>query len=185
MSCKLPKISSSDATNNNIVLNTTAAFSHRTPLPPTVTLDKALKVFRNHDILIRLDPEFASYETLPASIDTSKPSNPATKHYKVTDHMHTLPAGLWDTTVSFHADITDLDNGVEWMITAPLGLTQRSLWTVTKNEEPQEGEGEWVLTEDVEIKCSRLLIGTVKGKSEESWRGVHERFLGHVLSVEA
>lgn len=55
---------------------------------------------------------------------------------------------------------------------------------MTKNEDPQEGEGEWLLTEDVEIKCSRLLIGTVMGKSEESWRGVHERFLGHVLKVE-
>lgn len=56
---------------------------------------------------------------------------------------------------------------------------------MTKNKEPKEGEGEWVLTEDVEIKCSRLLIGHVKGKAEDSWRGVHERFLGHVLSVES
>jgi len=99
--------------------------------------------------------------------------------------MHTLPRGLWDTTVNFHAEITDLDDGVQWIINAPLGLWQRSLWRVVKNEEVKEGEGEWVLTEDVEIKCSRLLIGTVKGKSEENWRGVHERFVEHVLKVEA
>lgn len=98
--------------------------------------------------------------------------------------MHTLPRGLWDTTVSFNAEITDLQNGVEWIIKAPLGLWQRSLWRVVKNEEPQEGEGEWVLTEDVEIKCSRLLAGTVKGKIEDNWKGVHGRFLEHCLRVE-
>lgn len=43
-----------------------------------------------------------------------------------------------------------------------------------------EGEGEWSLVEDVEIKASRLLTGTVRGKCEENWRGVHGRFVDHL-----
>lgn len=55
----------------------------------------------------------------------------------------------------------------------------------------KEGDGEteqrseWNLVEDVEIKASRLLVGTVKGKCEENWRGIHGRFVGHLKEGEA
>lgn len=103
--------------------------------------------------------------------------------------MHTLPKGLWDTTVTFEADITDTEDGIEWIIRAPLGLVQRTTWRVVKRaslgeegtkEGLEEGEvGEWSLVEDVEIKANRILVGTVKAKCEGNWKGVHARFLGH------
>lgn len=115
--------------------------------------------------------------------------------------MHTLPKGLWDTTVTFEADITNTEDGIEWIIRAPLGLVQRTTWRVVKraglNGEKGnvvgevagewtdgEGEGEWSLVEDVEIKASRLLTGTVKGKCEANWRGVHGRFVGHLREAD-
>lgn len=103
--------------------------------------------------------------------------------------MHTLPKGLWDTTVTFEADITNTADGIEWVIRAPLGLVQRTTWRVVKRESlgdekganvTEEGEGEWSLVEDVEIKANRVLVGTVKGKCEGNWRGVHGRFVGHL-----
>lgn len=147
-------------------------------------------------MLIRLDPELAHYETLPSPADS-----PNTKRYKVTDNMHTLPKGLWDTTVTFEADITNTEDGIEWVIRAPLGLVQRTTWRVVKREGLKgevgnvvgesvgewtdgQGEGEWSLLEDVEIRANRMLTGTVKGKCEANWRGVHGRFVGHLREKE-
>ncbi|KAF2621266.1 hypothetical protein BU25DRAFT_463868 [Macroventuria anomochaeta] len=163
--------------------NSAATLHHVTHLPPSTTFARALECLHNHDLLIRLDPELAHYSTLP-----SPSSAPSTKRYKVTDSMHTLPAGLWDTTVTFEADITNTEDGIEWIIRAPLGLVQRTTWRVVKRESLGKeedalvvnGEGEWSLVEDVEIKANRMLVGTVKGKCEENWRGVHGRFVGHL-----
>lgn len=166
------------------VLNTTARLHHRTIVPPTITREQALSVFREHDILIRLDPEFSSYEEILAPPGAS---NEKTKFYKVTDIMHALPAHLWDSTVSFTAEITDIEKGVEWIVHAPLGLTQKTLFTVEDAEEKdikldeKEKEGRLVLDEDVEI---RLLIGTVKSKIEGNWRGIHKRLIEHLEKVE-
>jgi len=165
-------------------LNTTAHLHHRTLLPPTATLASANSIFRNHDTLIRLDPDLASYDTIPPPPDAA---DDKTKYYKITDVMHTLPRGLWDTNVSFTAEITDVENGVKWVIKAPLGLVQTSVWNVQPAGE-QDGVGDkeerLVLVEDVEIKCSRLLIGTVSGKCEENWRGVHGRWVEHLEKLD-
>jgi hypothetical protein len=42
--------------------------------------------------------------------------------------------------VSFSAEITDIGNGVEWIVRAPLGLVQKSLWTVEAAGEKDRGE---------------------------------------------
>lgn len=107
---------------------------------------------------------------------------------KVTDNMHTLPKGLWDTTVTFEAEITNTEDGIIWVIKAPLGLVQRTTWRLLKTETlakedvgVMEGErGEWSLVEDVEISANRILVGTVRGKCEENWRGIHGRYIGHL-----
>ena len=104
--------------------------------------------------------------------------------------MHTLPKGLWDTTVTFDADITNTEDGIEWIIRAPLGLLQRTTWRVVKRDTlakelgalvvGDDEDGEWSLVEDVEIKANRILTGTVRGKCEDNWRGVHTRFVAHL-----
>ena len=67
------------------------------------------------------------------------------------------------------------------MVRAPLGLVQTSRWTVERDEAAAEGEDErWTLVEDVTIRCSRLLVGTVRAKCEENWRGTHERWLAQL-----
>ncbi|KAF2850187.1 hypothetical protein T440DRAFT_468864 [Plenodomus tracheiphilus IPT5] len=165
-------------------LTTTTTLRHVTPLPPSMTFSHALPYLHDHGLLIRLDPEFDSYETLPADA-----TMPQAKRYKVTDHMNALPAGLWGTTVSFTAEMTDIEDGVLWIIKAPLGLVQTTMWrlmrTDTLSEEDVKGvapeeRGEWSLVEDVEIKANRMLAGTVKGKCEENWSGVHARFTKHL-----
>lgn len=93
--------------------------------------------------------------------------------------------------MTFGAEITDTEEGVEWIIRAPLGLVQRSVWEIVdvgegKGDEGNgegKGEGRLVLVEDVEISCSRLLVGTVRGKCEENWRGVHAGFVEKVVAL--
>lgn len=111
------------------------------------------------------------------------------KRYKVTDHMHTLPKGLWDTTVTFEAEITNAEDGILWGIKAPLGLVQGTTWRVMKTEllaqEDVSGvaeseRGEWSLVEDVEIQANRMLVGIVKAKCEQNWRGIHAKFVGYL-----
>jgi len=138
--------------------------------------------------LIRLDPDLSSYEEVPAPA-TAKDD---TKYYKVTDVMHALPAGLWDSTVAFAAEITDIENGVEWVVRAPLGLVQRTLFTIEEasdddlcgEQDPEKKSGRLALVEDVEIRCSRLLVGTVKGKIEGNWKGIHKRWIEHLATME-
>ncbi|KAF1935586.1 hypothetical protein EJ02DRAFT_460259 [Clathrospora elynae] len=170
-------------------LNTTATLHHSTRLPPSTSFTHALSLLHNHPLLIRLDPEYASHTPLP-----SNPATPDTKRYKVTDHMNALPAGLWDTTVTFEAEMTNTEDGVLWIIRAPLGLVQTTTWRCLKTgslgaeeregegggEEGKEDKGEWSLVEDVEIKANRMLVGTVRGKCEENWRGAHAKFVAHL-----
>jgi hypothetical protein len=97
--------------------------------------------------------------------------------------MRTLPKGLWDTTVTFEALMTNTENGLEWVIKAPMGLIQKTTWNLVKSTESgQAGEqtGEWSLVEDVEITANRLIVGTVKAKCEENWKGIHQKFIGHL-----
>jgi hypothetical protein len=98
--------------------------------------------------------------------------------------MHALPKGLWDSTVTFEAEMTDTEDGVLWIIKAPLGLVQRTTWrclrTASLAEEDRKGDGEWSLVEDVEINANRLLVGTVRGKCEENWPGAHGKFVKHL-----
>jgi hypothetical protein len=86
--------------------------------------------------------------------------------------MKALPRSIWDAKVTFKAEMTDLLDRLEWVIHAPLGLYQKSIWKI----EPPNDEYGLCLIEDIEITCSRLLVGTVRAKCEENWKGVHGKF---------
>jgi hypothetical protein len=122
-----------------------------------------------------------SYETL----DPPAEAAPDTMYYKITDTMHTLPKGLWDTTVCYNAAITNIENGVKWLIHAPLGIVQRSSWTVEPVTEADDaGDSTLCLVEVIDISCSRLLIGTVRSKHEEHWKTIHVKWVEYLEAVD-
>lgn len=103
------------------------------------------------------------------------------------DSMHALPAGLYDTTVSFKAEMTDVETGIEWVIRAPLGLLQTSNWTIEQRG-PEDGIGEekgkgLVLVEKVSIAANRLLVMTVKSKCMQNYKLTHGKFVAKLTET--
>jgi hypothetical protein len=121
-----------------------------------------------------MDPELVSYTVDDPPLDATS----GTKYFTVTDHMDAMPRSLYDAKVSFKAEITEIEGGIKWVIKAPLGLVQTSIWIIEGEEEENDGgeKGVLSLVENVSISCSRLLMGTVKGKCEANWKGIHGRF---------
>lgn len=183
MFCRFPGTASPSCDLTCTALNTTATLHHVSPMPRGTAPDKAIAALHNHDLLIRFDPEFVHYETLPT--DAAVPN---AKRYKITDHMHALPKGLWDSTVTFEAEMTDTEEGILWIIKAPLGLVQRTTWRCLRTDTLADEDrklvdgvvSEWSLVEDVEITANRLLVGTVKGKCEQNWPGSHGKFIQYL-----
>jgi hypothetical protein len=86
--------------------------------------------------------------------------------YKITDRIHALPAGLWDSDVVSASEFTNLDTGVFVRLKSPLAILMETVWEI-------KGEEKLEMVESVRISCSRLLIGTVKGQCEANWRAIH------------
>jgi len=94
--------------------------------------------------------------------------------------MSAVPMGLWDTTVTFEASLTNFPEGVEWLIKAPLGLIQKAWWRIVPaNSDEKFGDqaAEWVFEESMDIIGSRLLAGIVARKCEGNFKGIHQKFV--------
>lgn len=152
---------------NSLVLETTAKLHHETIFPSDITRTQAIAALHDHEVLIKMDPHLVSYTSLPSS-----PSTPETKIYKVLDKMEQIPKALWSQDVHSDLQYTNLPNGIRTNVKAPLGLVMDTHLIV----EERPG-GQLVITEDVEIKCSRLMMPVVKGQCEANWKDIHKRFI--------
>ena len=100
--------------------------------------------------------------------------------YSVTDRVHTLPAGLWDSDVVSTYEFLNTVSGVFVRIRSPLNVVMETEWIVRRKssgEEDGEESQEWELVEDVMIKCSRFLVGVVKSTCESGWEGIHAKMM--------
>ncbi|CAI4216299.1 unnamed protein product [Parascedosporium putredinis] len=127
------------------LLNTTAALRHATPIPAGVTLEQAIASVQNHEGFIKL-----------------------------TDRVHALPAGLWDSDVVSTYEFTDLEKGMFVRLRSPLSVMMETVWEV---REVEGSPGALELVEEVNISCSRLLVGVIKGQCEGNWKGIHEKMV--------
>lgn len=88
--------------------------------------------------------------------------------YQVTDKVHALPAGIWDSEVVSTYEFMQLERGLFVRIRSPLSIVMEMVWDI---KETQSGGLE--LVEEVVIKCSRLLVGFMKSTCESDWKGIH------------
>lgn len=149
------------------------------PFTPT----HATTIFHDHAFFLSVDPNLLSYEAdippqggalhpLPADITPLAP----TRCYEVTDRM---PPGValfakllpGSGTTKVYYEITDIADGIFIFMRAPMGVTEERRWVA------EEGEGGVRIVEWVEISCSRLLYGSVKGQQDQNWKECHAKYV--------
>lgn len=85
-----------------------------------------------------------------------------TSVYKILDIVQNVPKGIWGSNVESKYEFTDVERGLFCRIHSPLSITMDALWEI---RDAEDGDGLEVV-EEADIKCSRLLVGIVKGQCE-------------------
>ncbi|KAL7950715.1 hypothetical protein V8C42DRAFT_307306 [Trichoderma barbatum] len=162
-------------------LNTTATLQNVTTLPAGISVAKALEIIQNHKLHMQCDPHMVKFESIPRPSKVESPTIPVNRglvavgepaYYSVTDKVHTLPAGLWDSNVESTNEFVNLEKGVFVRLYSPMNVVMETVWTVRENE-----NGAIELVEDVLIKASRLLVGTVKSMCSTNWTTFHGKIV--------
>jgi hypothetical protein len=163
------------------------------------------------EFFLLCDPHYASHKTLPQPPETEKnPSNidaarkhfklpsslaplpPSTTHdddgtdgprpvvklYEVVDHM---PNPVWSSNVVSREEFVDHGAGTWVRIRSPMSVVMETNWTVREKEGNGDGDSGLELVEDVEINCSRLVMGIVKGQVENNWKGIHKLIIDKLV----
>ncbi|KAF5006164.1 hypothetical protein FDECE_7439 [Fusarium decemcellulare] len=158
------------------MFRTKAQIQHISAMPAAVPASKAIEMLHDHEFIVRCDPHMIKYDEIPLSdpkpaapedlelLDASSPP----KCYSVTDRVHALPAGLWDSDAVSTAEFFDLDRGVFVRMHCPMSVVIETVWQIREAD-----DGSCEIVEDVVISCSRLLVGVVKSSCEAGWKGVH------------
>lgn len=141
----------------------------RTKLPAGATQQQAVEMLHDRDFFIHCDPCLDRYEVLDK--DIASPELPAgrvqgigpTTSYKIIDIVANVPKGVWGSHVESTYEFTDVERGLFCHIRSPLSIVMEALWEI---REAEDGSG-FEIVEEVDIKCSRLLIGSVKGQTEQ------------------
>lgn len=176
------------------MLRTWAELKHTTPIPAGLPLSKAVQMLHDHEFFLHCDPHMVDFKKLQDEKDTTStcsstapppedrrvsPISPTPDVYSVTDRVHTLPAGLWDSDVVSTYGFFDLEDGLFVRLESPLSVVMETVWCVREREDGQGLE----LVEDVIIKCSRLLIGIVKGTCEAGWKDIHKKMVEKIKEL--
>lgn len=163
------------------MFSTTATLRNSTSVPRGITREECVQLLQGHEFFIQCDPHMIEYELMDTPSDP-EPAPPlgrgvtavaAAECYRVTDKVHALPAGLWDSDVVSTYEFINIERVVFVRIRSPMNTTLETVWEVEETE-----DGRLALVEDVVIQCSRFLIGIVKGTCESGWQGIHEKMIG-------
>ena len=140
-------------------------------------------MLHDHDFFLRCDPHLSKCEKLkpdeppaiPDEVKAQLAPGSETQSYSITDIIHTIPAGIWDSNVVSTYEITNITNGLFVRIKSPLSVVMDSIWEIRAGEDGALG-----IYEDIEITCSRLLVGIVKSQCEGGCAHIHAKMFGRV-----
>ncbi|KAJ4169505.1 hypothetical protein NW754_016534 [Fusarium falciforme] len=100
------------------MFRTTAQIRHVSAIPAGIPASKGVEMLHDHEFFIKCDPHMIKYEALQTSQDPapapppgSQPVVASPKCYSITDRVHALPAGLWDSDVVSNAEFFNLERG--------------------------------------------------------------------------
>ncbi|KAL1856479.1 hypothetical protein VTK73DRAFT_8265 [Phialemonium thermophilum] len=169
-------------------LTGTAHLLHTSPIPKGVLIEEAIAKLHDHEFLIRCDTHMSKFEPLKAEDGEStkdsglpegiEPLGP-TSFYSVTDIVHTLPAGLWDSNVVSTWELTSLANGTFVRIRSPLSVVLDTIWSIRGG-----ADGSLELVQDVTIRSPRLLVPVVKSQCANDWKPIHANTIAGITKKE-
>lgn len=125
-------------------------FTNRTPLPPSLSEEAAVRSLHDHDAMITQNPLVIHYERCPPRED-AMPDEKDASWYELTDRVDYLPGGLLQGRVRYQGCLHDTPKGIRTHIYAPLGVRIRNHWSVQRRDEGPEPLLE--LQEEVELRC--------------------------------
>jgi len=172
------------------LFNTTALVRHSSPLPVSTPAAAAAAValLQDHKHYLGCNPHMTAHEAiptptpapeLPMSVQTASSSSSSSAEwrlFRVTDVVHALPAGLWDTDIVSRYEFCPIERGVFVRIRSPLGIVLESTWTVD--------ETAGTLVEEILIRASRLLVPVLRSQCESGWRDIHRTMLAPLLVLD-
>lgn len=140
-------------------------------------------MLHDHEFFLQCDPHLSKFEKLkpdeppaiPDAIKAQVTPGSETKSYSVTDIVHTIPAGIWDSNVVSTYEITNTTSGLFVRIKSPLSIVMDTTWEIKAGEDGALG-----IYEGIEITCSRLLLGIVKSQCEGGWDQIHAKLNGRI-----
>ncbi|KAL1984389.1 hypothetical protein VTN96DRAFT_9168 [Rasamsonia emersonii] len=167
-----------------------SVFTHITPLPSYVPRDVVVDILHSHGEMIELNPLVTSHRRCDPPPALALPDELEAAWYEITDRISYLPGGLLSGSVTYYGCFHDLPRGLQTHVHAPAGLEIRAKWQVCGNMPgeprapvelgmeklriPKEG---LYLREDVDLRCSLVLLGMVKKNLKKSHAGLVERLL--------
>ncbi|KAI1106658.1 hypothetical protein F4804DRAFT_300100 [Jackrogersella minutella] len=158
------------------------------PSGDKITKDAAVTLLHDHDFFLSCDPHYVSHRALPGDADDAgRPASevyqlpagleavgsPAVRLYEVVDHV---PNPVWSSSVVSREKFVDLREGLWVRIRSPLAIVMETQWTIREAD-----DGALELVEDVEISCSKLLLGIVRGQVDANWKGIHAKIVARLV----
>ncbi|KAL3295017.1 hypothetical protein RB213_005791 [Colletotrichum asianum] len=158
------------------MLDTSTSLTQVTPIPASISREKALALVQDAEHHIRSDSDMKSFSPCDLQIPVKLPSDvhptEATKAYMVTD---SVPALFGHRDALSYNEYTRTNDGIFVHTVAPMGVVLDTRWRV---REAQDGGLEMIAV--VEIRCSKLMVGMVKKTCAKNSKPFHERLLsGH------
>lgn len=141
-------------------------------------------MLQDHEFFLHCDPHMIKFakltpETPPEVPEGIEPfGDRGIEVYEVTDLVHTVPAGIWDSNVVSRYEFIDLADGLHVRLRSPLSIVMDTVWTIREKEGAEGAQLE--LVEDITIRCSRLLVGLVKSQCESGWAKIHAKMLARL-----
>ncbi|KAI2615626.1 hypothetical protein GGR54DRAFT_259842 [Hypoxylon sp. NC1633] len=182
----------------------TTKLVNASPIPSTVSKEAAVALLHDHAFFLQCDPHYVSHRALPQTLPANTENDaetvadrvaaarreyqlpatleplgePAVKLYEVVDH---LPNPVWSSSVVSKEEFVDVADGLWVRIRSPLAVVMETRWFV---RERKGGDGEGLgleLVEDLDISCSKLLLGIVKAQVVGNWEGIHKKLIGKMV----
>ncbi|KAI1376267.1 hypothetical protein F4677DRAFT_86830 [Hypoxylon crocopeplum] len=173
----------------------TTKLVNTSPVPPSVTKAAAVALLHDHAFFLKTEPHYVSHRALPPPADSSNEDastaklayqlppgieplgKPAVKLYEVVDNV---PNPVWSSSVVSKEEFVDLADGLWVRIRSPLAVVMETRWTIRERKGGDE-EGGLELVEDVDISCSKLLLGIVKAQVDNNWKLIHANIMAKLV----